>query len=201
MSLNRRRHTANVLSKANQEFALCVPIAGMEDLILAVGSTSGKFGCKFIENHTEEKPNQSTDEPNILSSSSSQGMSKRQKKKKQHEDWAKGIPGLARVHIGESRAFRENLLGPFASETQEEGFIFCIQGTIAHMRCRTYAVMEEAIDEEHYLVLGEVIDAFCHSDYWEASKKLFRPKPGAQPYLTFFGSQTFGRVFAAGNCD
>ena len=54
------------------------------------------------------------------------------------------------------------------------------------------------VDDEHYLVSATVVDAYCHGDYWDKEKNLFRPSTtSAPPYLTFFGSQTFGYVHAA----
>jgi flavin reductase (DIM6/NTAB) family NADH-FMN oxidoreductase RutF len=188
MSLNRRRHTAYALSKSksDQDFTLCVPVAGMEDLVLAVGGTSGRSGSKFIETHPNRLDPRDT--PKEFSHLPSElAMSKRQQKKLHKEQWAKGIPGLVKVPFGES----ENSC---SEQKQEISKIFGIQGTVAHLHCRTYSVLEGAIDGEHYLILAEVIDAYCHVDYWESARKQFRPKPGAKPYLTFLGSQEFGAV-------
>ena len=184
MSLNKCRYTANFLSKPNQEFALCVPTAGMEDLVLAVGSTSAQFGTKFRD--YGHPPGQELEETAQIDdvNNTTKVLSKRQKKKQQQKEWAKGIPDLVKVSLG----------GNSNSTHPLEGSVFCIQGTVAHLQCRTYSVMDEAIDDEHYLILGEVTNAYCREEYWDAAKKLFRPQQGARPYLTFFGSQTFGHV-------
>jgi len=192
MSLNRRRFTAEHLAKPDKEFTLSVPVAGMEDLVLAVGGTSGKFGSKFPEDIPAV--------PEELPEELSRTMSKRQKKKL--EQWAKGIPGLVQVPLGETELDAKDTNGQKivaeSSEHAQEGTnrIFCVQGTVAHLHCRTYSVLEDVIDGAHLLVLAEVIDAYCRADYWEPSKNIFRSKPGTKPYLTFFGAQTLGHVVA-----
>lgn len=72
--------------------------------------------------------------------------------------------------------------------------IFGIRGTVAQLDCTIYNVMEDVIDSEHLLVLAQVQRAFVHPNYWDGDKNLFRPQTGLPPYLTFFGSQTFGYV-------
>ena len=57
--------------------------------------------------------------------------------------------------------------------------------------------------QEHVLIWAQVEAAFVHTNYWDGQKKLFRPQQEQQhavivpPYLTFFGSQTFGYVHTA----
>jgi len=113
--------------------------------------------------------------------------------------------------------------------------LFSIKGTVAHLKCRTYAVIgtptvaetlteskdrnnggkaeretadsiecddtiPPGIDHEHLLVMAEVIDAYVHPSYWDVNKLLFRPlSTDVPPYLTFFGSQTFGYVMSGSN--
>lgn len=49
--------------------------------------------------------------------------------------------------------------------------------------------------QQHSIIFGQVEAAHVHRNYWDTKKKLFRPfKPNVPPYLTFFGSQTFGYV-------
>lgn len=51
------------------------------------------------------------------------------------------------------------------------------------------------IDDDHLLIMAEVIDAYIHPSYWDEKKQLFRPRSSAvPPHLKFFGSQTFGYV-------
>lgn len=175
-SLNRRRHSASLLSEGSV-FSLSVPVKGMESLVREVGGTSGKWGSKFLPNSSEELPQaiaeQPVNEPPLL-------VSKRQAKKKQRN--SPGISGLQAV--------------PCGMRTSEESNIIAIDGTVAHLQCRVYSMMKEAhvIDDEHYLVFCEVTRAFVHASYWDSAKSLFRPRDESPPYLTFFGSQTFGYV-------
>lgn len=56
---------------------------------------------------------------------------------------------------------------------------------------------DDVIDETHFLLLADVVEAHVHPSYWDSDKLLFRPKSKeVAPYLTFFGSQTFGFVVA-----
>jgi hypothetical protein len=165
----------------------------MEELVLAVGATSGRRGSKFIqsadsaagpddlpvdEEHNKGEPHlpveekHNTDEP---------PLSKRQKKKCARE--TPGIQGLIPVPLGPSTlAIRDD--DPFA-----------IDGTVAHLLCKVYSMPQQpVIDDEHYLVLAEVTRAYVKRSYWDAEKNLFRPENDFPPYLTFFGSQTFGYV-------
>jgi flavin reductase (DIM6/NTAB) family NADH-FMN oxidoreductase RutF len=184
MSLNNRRNTAQNLTENGQEFTLSVPVVGMEDLVIAVGSTSGRFGSKFPESQQQQSNSTNKNINDVSNAEIPSNLSKRQKKKRQHELWAKGIPNLRPVPFGEH--------DDSMKETSTE--IFCIQGTVAHLHCRIYSLTKDLVDQDHTLILAEVIDAFCHADYWDSAKKVFRPKSGAPPYLTFLGSQTFGHV-------
>jgi flavin reductase (DIM6/NTAB) family NADH-FMN oxidoreductase RutF len=193
-SINRSRHSAtNVVpidessgkARTGVDFVLSIPVQGMEQLVLDVGGTSGKWGSKFVADH-----NQNDAEPADVDLTS---MSNRQKKKLKRMRLAKGIPNLEAVPIGHSDAY---------ASAREKNLLFAINGTCSHIHCRTCAILEEPassatgiVDEEHFLVIAEVIDAHVHSSYWDATKKQFRPmRDDVPPYLTFFGAQTFGYI-------
>lgn len=155
----------------------------MEQLVIDVGGTSGKWGSKFMEDHNQN-------DADLLERSELDldSMSNSQRKKHKRMQLAKGIPNLCAVPLG-------NL----EESAQEGNGSFAINGTCAHMHCRTYAVVDEPatgiIDEDHHLVMAEIIDAYVDELYWDATKKQFRPTTeDAPPYLTFFGAQTFGYV-------
>ena len=80
--------------------------------------------------------------------------------------------------------------------TNNEGrFMFSLnrrRHTASHVRRE-----EAVIDDDHYLILGEVTRAFVHCSCWDAAKNFFRPDDQSPPYLTFLGSQTFGYVVAS----
>lgn len=240
MSLNKRRHTASVLTnfakegdnnstsnnnnyihndnarsdddthqQEETEFVLSVPVQGMEDLVLNVGKTSGRWkSSKFpLDHHHHYRDDEirSTDD----------------KPAKKRQMFQRGIDGLAAVRLGCSDQAPE-----------KENDLFAIQGTVAHLHCRIYRIVDgvdgNAIDDDHHLILAEVVDAHVHQDYWNAKKKQFRPRttrgnvenddddervilghensmddgqpdhrrrpPPPPPYMTFFGSQSFGYV-------
>ena len=199
-SINRGRHSAtNVVpidessgkARTGVDFVLSIPVQGMEQLVLDVGGTSGKWGSKFVadHNHDDAEPSNETGEDDECRAADVDltSMSNRQTKKLKRMRLAKGIPNLEAAPIGHSDA-----------SSREKNLLFAINGTCSHIHCRTYAILDEPadiVDEEHFLVMAEVIDAHVHSSYWDATKKQFRPmRDDVPPYLTFFGAQTFGYV-------
>jgi flavin reductase (DIM6/NTAB) family NADH-FMN oxidoreductase RutF len=191
-SINRNRHSASTVvpidessgkARAGVNFVLSCPVQGMEQLVIDVGGTSGKWGSKFMEDHNQN-------DADLLERSELDldSMSNSQRKKHKRMQLAKGIPNLCAVPLG-------NL----EESAQEGNGSFAINGTCAHMHCRTFAVVDEPatgiIDEDHHLVMAEIIDAYVDELYWDATKKQFRPtSEDVPPYLTFFGAQTFGYV-------
>jgi hypothetical protein len=192
MSINKRRCTNTTLTTRDDkgeirgvDFVLSVPVAGMEELVLNVGKVSGRWGCsKFPQDHTNASDNLNQNVSHT-----------RQLKKKK---FIKGVEGLKTTELGISQ-----------EEPQNEDVPFAIQGTVAHLKCTSYAVPTGAngndlIDEDHDLILAQVHDAHVNANYWDEEKQLFCPQvsyPGAPPhppYFTFFGSQTFGYVKSSG---
>ncbi len=171
------------------EFALSVPVKGMEKLILDVGSISGKYGSKFPHapsSNTDINCNKRSDP------GESKPMSNRQMKKLKKQQLSScGIPDLIPVQLGQSIPCSKK-------ELEASNSLFAIHGTVAHLRCRTYSVigttqqsrMEKSdcgddgkeddpagiIDNDHLLVMAEVIDAFVHPYYWNSEKLLFQPR-------------------------
>jgi flavin reductase (DIM6/NTAB) family NADH-FMN oxidoreductase RutF len=171
MSLNRRRHTATRMSYAKTDFVLCVPVQGMEDLVRNVGGVSGKWGSKFPKERDNDE---------VYPQEAFQKLSKRQQKRQQR--FAHGVPGLQIMPFGGN------------DDANKDLSLFAIQGTVAHLLCQVEKVVEHVIDEDHYLITAKVMDAYCQSDYWDANNNMFRPNQESKPYLSFFGSQTFGYV-------
>lgn len=172
-SINRRRYTASTLLSGVSEFVLSVPVRGMEKLVLDVGHVSGRWGSKFPQQHNETpEPLPATEEH----------LSKRQAKKRTRTALAYGVPGLEAV-----------LLSDTSEDTTEEQ-PFAIRGTVARLNCSIYKIMEDAIDDDHLLILARIHYAQVHPSYWDSSKNLFRAEAHVRPYLSFFGSQQFGYV-------
>lgn len=166
MSINSKRYTASLLTK-ERRFVLSVPVKGMEQLVLNVGKTSGRWkSSKFPKDHINNCPS----------------IVDHKKKKFKFEH---GIEGLVATKIGTSQGITD------------EDEPFAIQGTVAHLVCESYNILDQQsqiIDDDHYLVMAQVKDAYVDKEYWDEKKKLFRPSSASNPYLTFFGSQTFGYV-------
>lgn len=217
--LTRRRRDENDSSsnksnyEAGAEFSLSVPVKGMEEIVKDVGSISGRCCSKFESVrttslrkeclfHLAQPPEDMYDK----------NLSNRQRKK-QKKDYIKnnGIYDLIPVPLGSDD-----------EDALKESDLFAIKGTVAHLRCRVYALLgsqfsdnldatnekkessantstQPTIDDDHLLIMAEVFDAYVNSSYWDSTKLLFRPMTteGEQtvpPYMTFFGSQTFGYV-------
>jgi len=175
-SLNKRRHTASILHEGAL-FTLSIPVQGMEELVRNVGSVSGRFGSKFPSDNIKHKASLSTKATGVEAP-----KSKRQKKKLLRQ--GEGVPQLESVPIVDNQHHQ----------------LFAIRGTVARMVCRVNRILEGAIDSEHLLVLAVTHRALVRTDYWDQEKVLFRPMlADTAPYLTFFGSQTFGYVVSEPN--
>lgn len=182
------------------EFSLSVPVKGMEEMVKDVGSISGRCCNKFQSDMTATSLQQQTND------ACDNNLSNRQRKKQKKENiMNNGIVGLIPVSLGSND---DKLL--------EGSDLFAIKGTIAHLKCRVYAMIgpsstndvtnetasdamienaQPAIDNDHLLIMAEVVDAYVHRSYWDPNKLLFRPMTTMHPpYLTFFGSQSFGYV-------
>ena len=216
---------ANNDYNSTAKFVLSVPVAGMEELVLNVGKVSGRWGkSKFPKDHDmtkkvnedlkERKEGSSTNMSQKVSSSSSSLLSssttrsaneENPKRKKKFQRFSHGIEGLHAIQVGSSDEY-DHLLSSSSSS------VFAIQGTVAHMVCQIYNIpslnhnnnddSSTIIDEDHDLILCEIIDAYVNCDYWDETKKQFIPQndsdddaiPIPPPYLTFLGSQRFGYI-------
>mmetsp|Transcript_37716 Transcript_37716/g.43076 ORF Transcript_37716/g.43076 Transcript_37716/m.43076 type:complete len:248 (+) Transcript_37716:37-780(+) len=181
-SINKRRHTVSLLSK-ERNFVLSVPTAEMEEIVLEVGKTSGQFGSKFKSSSDEDQHTDLTvgkTERAEVSDERKFPLSKRQKKKLRRLN--PEVDGLKAVSLYSS------------DEMRSSSYLFAIEGTVAYLQCKLHSMEETKIDDEHYLVSAEVTRASVNSSYWYPEKCIFRPQEGMPPYLTFFGSQTFGYV-------
>ena len=175
------------------EFTLSIPVQGMEQMVLPSTKQSKQDSSTIDEMHDYTQIEQ---------------LSNRQRKKQRKQQLSlHGVEGLVRVPLGYSEKNHD---------TESQSSLFAIKGTNAHLKCRTYAVigstMDESIkervdvseengtlpsiiDDNHLLIMAEVTDAYVHQSYWDDKKLIFRPlSSDIPPYLTFFGSQTFGYV-------
>jgi flavin reductase (DIM6/NTAB) family NADH-FMN oxidoreductase RutF len=208
-------------------FVLSVPVRGMEQLVLEIGGVSGRWGSKFpddypphhhddtIRRSTNNNTNATTTKNNSINNNEqscsplSVPLSKRQRKKQRRRNLLGGIPGLKAVPFG-----HEDGVSPPAAETSDSksstsssSSLFAIHGTVAHLKCRMVSSLHNnnddnstmGMDDDHHLVMAQVMEAHVHPLYWDSSKSQFRPQyQNVPPYLTFLGSQTFGHVTVDG---
>ena len=180
-SLNTRRHTAACFRddvNSPVEFCLSVPIKDMEDLVRNVGACSGQYGSKFPIDYSYDGTMLESD---AQASPSSQ---KKKKRKEQPTRFPKGIPGLTTIPIG--RRLKSDKL-------------MAIDKTVAHLRCTSLSVQQapehNGSQQHHLIIMAQVTEGYVEESYWDTRKNIFRPvSPNVSPYLTFFGSQTFGYV-------
>ena len=115
------------------EFVLSVPVKGMEQLVMDVGSISGRYGSKFSSSEcrslkiNDQRHMENFDDPKVKLSSR-----QRKKIKKRHLS-LHGVPGLIPVPLGHSFPSTQSIVSSSS--------LFAIQGTVAHLKCRTYAVI------------------------------------------------------------
>ena len=99
---SREKDTDNNCNHANNfqvgiEFTLSVPIKGMEQMVLDVGSISGRYGSKFPKGKHNDIKNDVTNEEDT----NVEKLSNRQRKKQRMQQLAvDGVPGLVVVPFG-----------------------------------------------------------------------------------------------------
>lgn len=198
-SLNRSRSSASRVLQS-QQFTLSVPTREQQQLVLDVGSVSGSHGIsKFPQDHGVQHANEGgtlAPSPSTNPSSSNQPRTAsphRKRPKARLPKFPLGIPGLRAVQLGTTDD---------ATTDNGSNAPFAIGGTVAHLQCRlitttmtTPPPMVVVDDAQHLLLTAQVEKAWVRIDYWDTRRNLFRPQNYAtSPYLTFFGSQTFGYV-------
>lgn len=78
-------------------------------------------------------------------------------------------------------------------EQPEDLPIFAVAGCIAHLVLQLEADVTAASGQDaHHVLVCKTLAAYVRCSHWDG--KIFCPKDRQQPYLTFFGSQTFGVV-------
>lgn len=203
-------------------FTLSVPIEGMEELVLAVGRVSGRHVDKFSSS-LSSRPNKSMyndDKTNDQQQQHQQELSLSKirknnfkKSRRYRTEDGPAIPGLKAIPIP------LDLSWVSSSSSSSTTWPLCyIDGTVAYMICQVVQILDNNYNDDHYTVLGQIRSAKVLSTYWDIQKNLFRPMNNSgnidtittssdakvsateientkiRPYLTFFGSQTFGYV-------
>ena len=71
--------------------------------------------------------------------------------------------------------------------------VFALAGCVAHLVIQVQAdLTSSSAQDAHHILSCTTLRAYVRSSYWDG--KIFCPRESAAPYLTFFGSQTFGLV-------
>lgn len=206
ISINKRRFSADCLIAAG-EFCLSVPAAPMQETVLALGKRSGRRGDKFAGVPGLVPCELANNEAVIGASRASTGRvdGRCASSGRDANPYAAletgedaGNPGAAAVgdspvgvdpSDGDLPAAQPNGAGGGIPEGDEPDLV-AVQGTVARMRCRV--VSRSEADEQHWLVIAQIEEAFVHPSYWKANKLFCPVSDDVPPYLTFFGSQTFG---------
>ena len=75
----------------------------------------------------------------------------------------------------------------------EDGPLFAVAGCVAHLVIQVQADLTAASQQDaHHVLACKTQAAYVRQSHWDG--KMFCPKDPALPYLSFFGSQTFGIV-------
>ncbi|KAG7394038.1 hypothetical protein PHYBOEH_005896 [Phytophthora boehmeriae] len=177
-SVNASRHTAKFMhSKAI--FVLNVPVRGMEELILAIGSSSGADVDKFSQLQVAtcapgggDLTKSSEEQDSTLTSESTPTPSDLKKRKLSKKE-------LARQEI--AAAARQSV---------------ALRDCVAHLLCRVETVTE---DDGHLLLRCSQLAGWSRQAYWDGRNFIPLEGTDAEPYLTFLGSKVFGYVLPSGN--
>ncbi|KAE8876299.1 hypothetical protein PF002_g26351 [Phytophthora fragariae] len=174
-SMNATRHTAKFMNQSGAVFVLNVPVRGMEELVLAVGGSTGADMDKFEQlNVAVCAPGggelQSTED--ATSTSDDQVETKKRKLSKKE---------LARQEIASAAAQS-----------------IALRDCVAHLLCRVETVTE---DDGHLLLRCSQLAGWTRRSYWDGRNFIPQEGTDAEPYLTFLGSKVFGYVLAGAGSE
>jgi len=176
LSMNQNRYTAQILA-ACEHFVLSVPTQGMEQMVLAVG------GC-----HGSEEPGDCTETDctgKVGDKISHLGLKICVPGwRRQGHELAHGLPK------GSKKARQYEKIREVETMLDLENLL-AVEDAVAHIVCKLKSV--EGSIPGHNLLLCQMVCGYVRPAYW--SGNIFCPQcEGVPPYLTFFGSQTFGYV-------
>ena len=220
------QHHSPASMKVGTFFTLSVPIQGMEEMVLSVGRVSGKDTNKFTASCPKSNVTNDDDikDDGQYRQQPSKLAKVNHKKSRRHEKKRSvvvPVPGLKAIPIPISCYTDHSSLG--SSSISASSPLVYIDGTVAYMVCQLVHILDDNChNNDHFILLGQIHGAKVLSTYWDIPKNLFRPMPvhddtpncandktndtttavatGSRtvpPYLTFFGSQTFGYVVAS----
>jgi len=173
LSMNQNRHTAARIVEGGQ-FVLNIPVAGMEELVLAIGSCHGGdklaalIGKHDLDLCCPGWGEHARFDPENPSPHASHGPDPRTLKKGQ------------RKKVQEAR------------EAAQLAALPAVRQAVAHL-VLTVSSKREVDGGDHWLLVAQIDRAWVQKAYWATGKTLAAP-PGWAPILSFLGSQTFGHV-------
>ncbi|KAG7379015.1 hypothetical protein PHYPSEUDO_009147 [Phytophthora pseudosyringae] len=170
-SMNATRHTAKLMNQSGAVFVLNVPVRGMEELVLAIGGSTGAEVDKFEQlNVAVCAPGGGTLEDVSNDGDEAESQTKKQKLSKKE---------LARQEIANAAAQS-----------------IALRDCVAHLLCRVETVTE---DDGHLLLRCTQLAGWTLQAYWDGRNFIPQDGTNAEPYLTFLGSKVFGYVLPTGS--
>ncbi|KAG3114264.1 hypothetical protein PI125_g6579 [Phytophthora idaei] len=170
-SMNATRHTANFMNQSGAVFVLNVPVRGMEQLVLTIGSSTGANKDKFEQlNIAICAPGGGDFKKMAKDADETEVRTKKQKLSKKE---------MARQEIASAAAQS-----------------IALQDCVAHLLCRVETVTE---DDGHLLLRCTQLAGWTRQTYWDGRNFIPQVGTNAEPYLTFLGSKMFGYVLPTGS--
>jgi len=193
MSINKNRFSANLLKKS-RNFVLSIPVAGMEELVLNIGTKSGtdcdKFSTLNIPVCAPGWLPVSGQLQTILKKSSALFLPQRTDELAAG-DSADALEKRVRFSSEPEIILDKNSLGSKSPD------YLAISSCVAHLVCSVSPSVSPDFSVEendgHYILTCKIVDAFVNAAYWE-SGKIFVASVGHPPLLSFLGSQQFAHI-------
>ncbi|ETK82155.1 hypothetical protein F441_12658 [Phytophthora nicotianae CJ01A1] len=170
-SMNATRYTANFMNQSGAVFVLNVPVRGMEELVLAIGSSTGADADKFEQlNIPICAPGGGDFVEMVKDTHDTEKLRKKQKLSRKE---------LARQEIASAAAQS-----------------VALRDCVAHLLCRVDTVTE---DDGHLLLRCTQLAGWTRRGYWDGRNFIPQDGMNVEPYLTFLGSKEFGYVMPTGS--
>ncbi|ETM42038.1 hypothetical protein L914_12253 [Phytophthora nicotianae] len=169
--MNATRYTANFMNQSGAVFVLNVPVRGMEELVLAIGSSTGADADKFEQlNIPICAPGGGDLVEMVKDTHDTEKLRKKQKLSRKE---------LARQEIASAAAQS-----------------VALRDCVAHLLCRVDTVTE---DDGHLLLRCTQLAGWTRRGYWDGRNFIPQDGMNVEPYLTFLGSKEFGYVMPTGS--
>ncbi|ETO70777.1 hypothetical protein F444_12804 [Phytophthora nicotianae P1976] len=170
-SMNATRYTANFMNQSGAVFVLNVPVRGMEELVLAIGSSTGADADKFEQLNIQIcAPGGGDFVEMVKDTHETEKLRKKQKLSRKE---------LARQEIASAAAQS-----------------VALRDCVAHLLCRVDTVTE---DDGHLLLRCTQLAGWTRRGYWDGRNFIPQDGMNVEPYLTFLGSKEFGYVMPTGS--